>query len=189
MPNPIFDLMLDLETLDNKPSSVILSIGAVAFDPETDAVNTDLTFHKFLRLDEQLARGRTVSESTVLWWLDQDDTARVRQIGAKREQVVHVLQAFTLWLEEISDVQPQKVRVWGNGAAFDNAALASLYTAYGMEPPWKFWNDRCYRTVKALAGTKPADYGVAHDAVDDAIKQSKHLQQIMAHNPWKHRSA
>lgn len=186
---PCFDVMLDIETLDTATTAAVLSIGAVAFDPETDRINTEHTFHRYLSLADQFQAGRTVSEHTVMWWFDQSDAARSKQTAAKRESAIVVLKAFALWLEQISDVKPRSVRVWGNGAAFDNATLASLYGSFGMEAPWMFWNDRCYRTLKALSNTSPSDYGVAHDALDDAVKQSHHLHEIMSNSPWKRRSA
>jgi hypothetical protein len=40
------------------------------------------------------------------------------------------------------------VRIWGNGANFDNPLLACAFEAAGVRPCYKFFNERCYRTVK-----------------------------------------
>ena len=67
--------------------------------------------------------------------------------------------------------------VWGNGATFDNVILSNAYKAAGMEQPWKFWDDRCYRTVKGLLpDIKIERLGTHHNAVYDAMSQARHLQ-------------
>lgn len=172
------DVVVDLETLDNKATSVVLSIGAVAFT-QMNGVAVSKGFHEFLRFEEQFKRGRTASASTLMWWFEQGNAARIRQVTAERLPSQTVLTNFKSWLFDISNGQLNKVRLWGNGAAFDNAILASLYHTFDMDIPWHFWNDRCYRTMKALSGTTAAEYGVAHDALDDAIKQALHLVRML----------
>jgi exodeoxyribonuclease VIII len=82
------------------------------------------------------------------------------------------LQRFTLWL-------PNDCKLWGNGASFDNAILANAYAALKMEQPWAFWNDRCYRTIKAMhPKQKQQHLGTHHNALDDAISQAEHLIAI-----------
>lgn len=178
-------VMLDLETLGTASNSVILSIGAVAFDPFTGDRSRH-TFHRFLDVDSQLKAGRTISGDTLIWWLDREADARQALIEGYDERCTPegVLEAFVFWLGEVAD--PRTVCVWGNGAAFDNAMLADLYTTYGQKQPWMFWNDRCFRTQKALNKHIPAPAfdGVNHDALDDAIKQSQHLQAIF-NATWK----
>lgn len=178
-------VMLDIETFGTAASSVIVSIGAVAFNPFTDE-RSDHTFHRFIDIDAQLRLGRSIDASTLIWWLGQDDEARKSLIDGYDERCTPagVLEAFTFWLAEVAD--PRTVCVWGNGAAFDNALLASLYRTCEKQQPWMFWNDRCFRTLKALNKhvPAPAHDGVDHDALSDAVKQSKHLQ-AMFNAAWK----
>ena len=62
-------LMVDLETLDTKYSATILTLGAVKFDPFSDAPMKEL----YLRvdIDSQDKLGCTVSDSTLEWWANQ----------------------------------------------------------------------------------------------------------------------
>jgi exodeoxyribonuclease VIII len=71
--------------------------------------------------------------------------------------------------------------LWGNGAVFDNTILGNAYFITGRKPPWNPWDDRCYRTVKALFKWIPADerQGTYHNALDDAMHQTKHLIKIL----------
>ena len=72
--------------------------------------------------------------------------------------------------------------VWGNGSTFDNVILKSAFAACQIETPWEFWNDKCYRTVKAQAKEiKLQRLGTYHNALDDAISQTKHMQAIVDH--------
>jgi hypothetical protein len=164
--------MLDVETLDTRPSTVILSIGAVRFDIEKPDVIGD-TFHVHIDIDSCLAAGRTVSGSTILWWLGQSDEARRKLTQAERVPLHRALMQLTAFLSE-------KDRVWGNGAAFDNAILADAYRCTGLPQPWRFWGDMCYRTLKNLHKDvkKPTFEGIKHDALADAANQAVHLQLI-----------
>src|SRR3546814_2365974 len=85
----MFEMMVDLETLDTKNSAVVLSIGAVVWETLVDdAGSLDYSvverFYRVLSIDEQLAAGRTVSESTLLWWMRQDPTARAEAFNPVR---------------------------------------------------------------------------------------------------------
>ena len=108
--------------------------------------------------------------STVLWWLKQSDAARAA-FDRGGEHIAVALQQFAGWME--NRAKRDDVRVWGNGAAFDNVILASAYRRSGTPQPWQFWNDRCYRTVKAqYPAVKMQRNGTHHNAVDDAESQA-----------------
>ena len=59
--------MIDLETLDTSPNCVILSIGAVAFDPKGMGIVEKLELKP--TIDEQTEQhGRIIDEGTINWW-------------------------------------------------------------------------------------------------------------------------
>lgn len=166
------DIMLDIETLDTKPSAVVLSIAAVRFDIHNEGSISD-EFHAHIDIQDSLSMGRTVSGSTILWWLGQEVDARMRVAHARREPVKIVLERLAKFIKSDD-------RVWGNGAAFDNVIMSSLFNDAGIAQPWRFYNDRCFRTLKNMHAnvTAPEFAGVQHDALDDAIHQARHLQRI-----------
>jgi exodeoxyribonuclease VIII len=85
------------------------------------------------------------------------------------------LKQFTMWLPKDADM----LRIWGNGANFDNALLAAMYRAAKMEAPWHYWNDRCYRTIAAMfMKTKVERVGTGHNALDDATTQALRLLKM-----------
>lgn len=167
------NVMVDLETLDTAATAAIVSIGAVFFDPKTGDMGD--TFYRAIDVSSVLGHGFSVSGDTLKWWLQQSDEAR--QVFASGNEIGTVLDEFAGFLE--SQGKTDDVKVWGNGAAFDNTILANAYSATKRATPWRFWNDRCYRTVKALNSAVPfTREGTHHNALDDAISQARHLCQI-----------
>ena len=113
----------------------------------------------------------------MLWWMQQGDAAR-SAFSRGGEKITIALQQFAGWME--NRAKGDDVRVWGNGAAFDNVILASAYRRSGTPTPWRFWNDRYYRTIKAqYPAVKMTRKGTHHNAVDDAESQARHLLDIL----------
>ena len=168
--------MLDLETLGNKPGSVIGAIGAVTFG------DGKIISEFYQRVDAQscIDAGLKMDVSTVMWWLAQGGEARAEMVK-EGFALQEILRWFSQRLAEASP-DPEDVVLWGNGAAFDNVLLAAAYDACRRDRPWKCWNDRCYRTVKALFPAVPFQrVGTHHNALDDARSQAMHLMAIRQH--------
>lgn len=164
-------VMVDLETVGTGANSGIISIGACTFDPDTQLIGS--TFHAIINRQSCFDIGCTFDQSTIDWWGKQSTEARAASYDYKDGLSVQAaLLAFSDWF-------PGQ-ELWGNGSDFDNAMLAELYRKAGLEQPWKFWNNRCYRTMKnqfpAVALTR---HGTHHNAVDDAVTQAKHLMKIL----------
>lgn len=164
--------MLDLETMGNGNRAAIIAIGAVIFD---ESGVKDEGFYAQVSLGSSVRQGLEMDTSTVLWWLQQSDAARVAFKGNETAwSLSQTLCEFKNWLDKFGDVQ-----MWGNGAAFDNTILSAAYRKCDMEQPWKFWNDRCYRTMKSLfPDVKCERFGTHHNALDDARTQAWHLIEI-----------
>lgn len=176
------DVMIDLETLGTKPGAVILSIGAVAFDPDTGRVGgLGHQFHKIISLPSALKVGLKVEADTVKWWARQSPEAQRTLWAAlsNGHDIRATLDNFAGWLKAISD--GREVRVWGNGATFDNIILEAAYQACGLERPWGDYADRCFRTLKDSAKhLEPTREGTHHNALDDAVHQAKWACAIIA---------
>lgn len=178
-------IMLDLETLDTSPSAVVLSIGAVVFDPYTNVLGDHFYVEMTEDIGSQQERGRTISGDTVRWWMQQDMLAkRVFAVpppdGVER---ISTLEALTRFGAFVAANGGRDVELWGNGADFDNVILGSLYDAFGLRKPWSYSRNRCYRTMKNLGigPRKPqVRVGVYHNALGDAVTQAAHLQEIFA---------
>lgn len=167
------DLMVDCETLGTTADAVILSIGAVKFDLETGVIS-DEGFYVSVSVESNLAYGRRIEESTLLWWLKQDAAAR-QVFFEPKETLESALQMLTDY------IGGQDYRMWSNGADFDLPMLAHAYSKCGLELPWKYFNSRCYRTYKNLPqakGLKADHAGIKHNALADALAQAKHVCAI-----------
>lgn len=165
-------IMLDLEALGQGNNAAIVAIGACEFDPAVDICATR-TFYQKVALASSVEAGMQMDPSTVLWWMKQSDAARKSTFDGETIPLGDALHAFSKWFGEDKPV-------WGNGATFDNAIIRSGFAAVGLPVPWKYWNDRCYRTMKSLVSFKAEPFGTAHNALDDAITQAVHLQRIYA---------
>lgn len=170
------NIMLDLETFGVGNEAAPISIGAVAFDKDTILDR----FHVGITPESCEQRKLTISASTIGWWLDDErrDAWHAWQ-ALEKVDLWLALDGFSAWCAPSAYTE---IIMWGNGSTFDNIILRSAYAACGMEYPAKFWNDRCYRTVKGLAPeVKLQRVGVHHSAVDDAESQARHLQEL-----WRH---
>ena len=161
------NVMLDIETMGTGPTAAIVSIGAAKFDAndiiETFSVNVDL--------QSCLDHGLTMDAGTVYWWMNREDAAR-RSLMSQCKPMEEALQTFADWIDVGSNV-------WGNGCDFDNVILANAYRSCGMDLPFAFFRNRCYRTLKSLhPNVQMIRVGVAHNALDDAVGQAKHLIEI-----------
>jgi len=163
-------VMIDLETMGTRPNAPIIAIGAVMFDGtkahDEFYVNVDLAS----AVDDSHA---VVDPKTVLWWMDQSGEAR-SSLREDKKEILTALYEFREWLKP---VKPEGV--WGNGASFDNVILSETYKRMGLEPPWPFWTDRCYRTMKNMYPQVEMErVGTHHNALDDAMSQANHLIKI-----------
>lgn len=174
-------VMVDLETLGTRPGSVALSIGAVFFDPVTSELGPQL--HLKINQVSSQRIDLTQDPDTLVWWHKQGDEARKlldETSGDHALDVPQALQQLSGWLAEHGK-GPSALRLWGNGANFDNVLLAEVYRRAGIETPWKFWNDRCFRTLRAMVPNAPpmARSGTHHDALDDAVTQARYALVLL----------
>lgn len=173
-------VMLDIETLDTAPSAVVLSIGAVAFNPLSGALGSTFYANMVGDVDAQQRRGRTISGQTVRWWVKQDEAAKRMFQPSYNDAAMSTSEALVAFAAFITTRCSPTVKVWGNGADFDNIILGTLYDSWDMFKPWSYGRNRCYRTLKNL-GVGPNELertGVHHNALDDAISQAQHLQRV-----------
>jgi len=113
-----------------------------------------------------------------MWWLKQSDPARQALTGGTGVHLQVALLDFDNWCT--NQGAWDKLQVWGNGAAFDNVILRGAYQRAGLAAPWRWFNDRCYRTLKSLhRGIELERTGTHHNALDDAESQARHLMRIL----------
>lgn len=168
-------VMLDLETLGTAPGCAILSIGAVEFDPVEGKLGRE--FYEVVNTQSCEAKGLTKDPSTLAWWEGRSPEARkvLAEAASCRNGLGGALAQFTRYLEQFGK---RNLYVWGCGADFDQPIIAACYAKCSYPLPWLFYNNRCYRTLRALGKVsgEPPRHGTYHHALDDAKTQA--LQAI-----------
>lgn len=167
------DVMLDLETLSTRPDAVILTIGAVKFDPYSGFIDLDNGLYHRVDVDEQIALDRHVQDETVEWWSKQDPEVFEEAMGetgrVSLDTLYRDLNKFLVGVDNI----------WAQGPVFDIAILENLYRQKGWPTPWKFWQISDSRTLFKVHGD-PREKGraAAHNALMDCYYQAIGIQQV-----------
>ncbi len=167
------NIMVDIETMGQGSTAAIVAIGAVVFD------ECGLGDELYIKISlEEAAKYGQIDASTVLWWLGQEDAARKELtdgITSSPQEAAVMLTHFITNSRDVND----RLSLWGNGSDFDNVILSNWYASMGLSTPWRFWENRCYRTIKSLyRDIKMERTGTHHKALDDARTQAKHLIAI-----------
>lgn len=169
------DVMVDIETMGRGHRAAIVSIGAVRFDPVACKVGNDEAskFYTTIDLSNCQKLGQTIDADTVLWWLAQEERARVEILSHGSMGLQIALIRFASFVGTI-----RQSRVWGNGSNFDNRILRDAYELTDLGCPWHYRDDRDMRTIVGLAATWDIEHGITfdgtrHHALDDAVYQAQ----------------
>jgi len=170
-------ISIDLETLSTAPDAFIVAIGAARFDPMADGIVDSFYTAVDLNNSAFIAKRFRMDPATIGWWLHSERAAaRDALKSGSCVDLLSALEGFGLWVGETP------LPVWGNGATFDNVVLTNAYKALGMDVPWTYKDDRCLRTLRALApDVRVENVGTAHHALDDAVTQALLVQAIVKH--------
>lgn len=157
-------IVIDLETLDTVITAKVLSVGyAIVSNGEI----VQQAEYRVL-LDDQPAR--TVSDDTLLWWLDGEKAEAQRHLVQLRAWPVRVvLERMTADVDVFGGWD--RIKVWGNSPNFDCDILGSLFGG----KPWKFYNERDLRTLRDIHGGPREAPEIPHTALYDAVAEAKDL--------------
>jgi hypothetical protein len=175
-------LMIDLETMGVKPEAPVVSIGAVFFNPATG--ETGQQFYTAVKLESAMSTGAIPEGDTIRWWLKQSPEARSAICGDDSPHIATALTDFSSFISRNCE-NPKYLKVWGNGANFDNVILRRSYERSSLVCPWHFSGDTDVRTMVLLGRQMGFDPkrdmpfdGVPHNALADAIHQAKYVSAI-----------
>ena len=168
--------MIDLETLGVEPDSVIMTVGAIKFDPYVD---TEPFQGLYLRLDvdQQTQLGRSVDDNTLAWWSKQKESVREEAFGDEgRVSLEQFIKKLNKWCVGLDNV-------WCQGPTFDFVILQHFYKMMGQPVPWNYWQIRDSRTVFSMMPQDPrkAIQEELHNALADCYYQAKCVQQSYKH--------
>ena len=168
--------MLDLETMGARPDTTILTLGAVKFDPFSNAEPYGELYLK-PDIDEQDRMGRSIDDSTLEWWGKQSADAQAEAFDPdNRVGIDSMLQQLRKWSVGVNVF-------WAQGSGFDYTILEDLFRQSSVPHPWSFWQVRDSRTLFAMMPTDPRKeiQTDAHNALADAYFQALCVQKTYAH--------
>lgn len=160
-------LFLDIETLGNRPGSAIIEMAAAVFDPATGKIGAG--FQQYILPHPSLYQ----DDETIAWHAERGSYPFSNQQREEAVTVAMATDAFHYWLQLLDDegtIELKNVAVWSWGSNFD---FPILHEATKLVPnckrlPWKYYQERCARTVYKLAfgdDAKPAPR--THRALQD----------------------
>jgi hypothetical protein len=165
-------LMVDLETMAVTPRAVVLTLGAVHFNPYGNGYGDKL----YLRfdLDDQDKLNREIDPNTLDWWAKQDP--KVMEEAFSSDDRVPLREA----MDQFHKFAWGCDAFWAHGSLFDIAILEDLYRQLEKPVPWQYWQIRDTRTIFDLGWDPDMPQASKHDALQDAIRQSIGVQNIYA---------
>lgn len=161
-------LMVDTETLAVTPDAVVLSLGAVHFDPWGTGIQDQIYFR--ISIDDQDAISRYIDPNTIEWWAKQDPAVMEEAFSPEgRISLVEAMDRFHKFAWGCS-------AFWSHGATFDIVLLENIYRQLGKGLPWNYWQIKDTRTLFDLGVDPEMPQGEKHDALQDAIRQAVGVQ-------------
>lgn len=162
--------MVDLETLATSPDAVILTIGAVTFDPASNKIFDKLYYRVDVESCDRL--GMTVNDDTVEWWSKQAADVQTEAFAEdNRVPIEEVIEKFHKFAWNCD-------AFWSHGATFDLVILDCYYRKLNKVPPWNFWQIRDTRTLFDLGYDPEMPKEGLHNALEDASRQAIGVQTI-----------
>ena len=163
-------LMVDLETMAVSPRSVILTLGAVHFNPYGTGYSDKIYFR--IDIDDQDKLGREVDPNTLTWWSQQSPEIMEEAFSPDdRVPLVDAIDKFHKFAWGCS-------AFWSHGSVFDIVILENIYQQLGKPVPWQYWQIRDTRTLFDLGFDPDMPTAAKHNALEDAIRQAAGVQNM-----------
>lgn len=171
--------MIDIETLGTKPGCVVLEIGIVCnFQNPYDASGNPGDWSADIHVDIAQQPDALIDPATLRWWMGHAaafDRLVQAQLTGKAVAPTSAIDTLAVMLRSVDEV-------WANSPSFDCAILVDFVDRYAGAVPWRYVQERDFRTARALRPDvpyeRPAD---AHSALADATAQAEHLKKL---NLW-----
>jgi len=162
---------IDLETMGVRPTSQILSIGAITSDGKELYVEVDTSLYN---------NEFTTDDSTVLWWQKRGGFVPTTENLMSPMTAIHRL---VTWMQEVT-ADSDDFEVWAKSPAFDCVILQYHMRRFSLKCPWRHWQERDVRTVQAIGEElrirMPRPRETAHHALQDAKDQMALVGTVQA---------
>ena len=172
-------VMIDMETLGDRNDAVVLSMGAVYFNPHNGETGPEFYVNVDPRSCQKL--GMSISIGSIDWWFKQDkEVYLLTRSDPPPVPIDMALLQFQEWL----NVNHRCPELWSNGDCFDNAILETACHLCNLPYPTVYRNRRDVRTLVALGKTagvgkpKREQGAMTHHALEDAKYQVVFVSHI-----------
>lgn len=152
-------VMIDIESLSLGPRPVITQIAMLGYDLQEDELmeSRHVQFYP-MEPQQQIIPPRTISASTIAWWMIQSDEAREKfkysteiefeDLAARLRNLIHVF-------NQLTDHGKANYEVVAKGPQFDIVAIETLLVECGLTVPWAYDRVVDLRTMLRRAGINP----------------------------------
>lgn len=181
-------LMIDLETgatPETADNPSVFSIGALMFDPHAKVQNSEsLKKHSFYRnIDRESCKavGMEECKQTMDWWETQPEAWKELSTNP-----THIADAIYDLLQWIREFDPTVTSIWANSPSFDLYVIKRACKLVGRRWTLPFYIEFDVRTLRRLGWDTMDEMpvidnpGLAHNALDDCVKQAQHVQLAWA---------
>jgi len=159
-----------METMAVTPDAVILTLGAVKFNPWGNGYGDKIYMR--ISIDDQDQLSRHIDPDTLDWWARQDPA--IMEEAFSPDDRIPLSEA----LDRFHKFAWGCDAFWSHGATFDLVILENLYKQVGRTPPWNFWTLRDTRTLFDIGLAPEMPQGEKHNALQDAIRQAVGVQNV-----------
>lgn len=178
---PQVHFMLDLETLDTKPSAHILELALICFCPYTGRVNEALSRHVRFGLIQQ--KGATISPSTLSWWSNENQQYFMELIDNIKADNAFLKDELLEIVELFNNVREHsELRIWNTGTfdvdIFNDAAKRVFYEIKNVINFWEVRDVRSLRQVAEDFGLLNDEWPTSHNAKDDCLRQISYVHSV-----------
>lgn len=182
-------VMIDTETLGRTPGSVVRSMAAVEFDPQTGETGRQKVWK--IDLTDSIRYGFKVEASTLKWWMMQSDEARREFVEGAETPLEDFLEDFMQFIAATDE--GNDFTLWCLQLDFYVAMLRSMYSWYNLNVyrcdeevlPWNFRKVRDVRPyMDALdsAGLLPPKVADRHTPLADCLAQINCVHLVEKNN-------
>lgn len=179
------DIAVDIETLSCQSDAAIISLAAVPFDKSAEKLEQVYVdgryYYEVVNATTCAMAGMHFDTSTVAFWQSQPDEAKRDFYTVNAASIREALEGFVDYLEQLKQGDDVELRIWCQGAHFDEPILRNaILKVLGTCPPWDYRSVRDARTyiLEAIAEKRPEEEdpysllpkldGVKHNALWDA---------------------
>ncbi len=171
--------VIDLETLSTRPTAAIIAIGCVYMSLKDGIIRKN---HWVIHQDDWCLPGFHVEGKAIAWWMDQHEASHYI-IDPKPDEVSGLVGALGQFMVNFD----RDSWIWSRGSHFDIPILENALHHYSLPIPWDHRNVWCQRQLEKrypeFRSCGPDFRGVAHHALDDALKAAYNIRATLNEVP------